>query len=325
MLSAGVMQHATLAAQPIHPLTITNLSPVILVQGLPDSHNPDVITHNNWEVRVNYDYVSNFTHDKAANERLFFDGETARIALSLKTRLFRDADIEFVMPYISHDGGSLDAFIENWHDFFGLPQNSRDNWPRNQLRYWYEKNGVSYFDLTEPVSGAGDAQLILGVMLNSQWFPRQRQLTFKTAVKFPSGDADKLTGSGGFAVSAWLTGDSSTQWFNFPGLTYYHGGIMWLQEGDILADQQRPLVMFGGIGTGVRVTEHIALQLQLDTHSAMYRDSSFNEINSYALMFTMGGNLKLSDVWDLDLAVVEDLYAHTAPDVVFHWAINGRF
>ncbi|MGD8886423.1 MAG: DUF3187 family protein, partial [Gammaproteobacteria bacterium] len=210
-------------------------------------------------------------------------------------------------------------------DTFGLPQNGRDQWPRDQLWYFYEKNGVTQFELTEPVSGMGDAQLILGYKLDQQWFPNQSQLAFKTAIKIPTGDADKLTGSGGFALAAWLTGSSTTQWFQFPGSTYYHAGLMWLQEGDVMAGQQRPLAAFGGIGTGARITERVVLQLQLDGHSSMYKDSRFNEINQIALMFTLGGNLKLSDHWNLDVAVVEDMYVHTAPDVVFQFKLNGRF
>lgn len=278
-----------------------------------------------WQIHLANDHASNFTHATAGTEQVFFDGETTRLAVSMKHRLARNTDIEFLLPFIRHSGGTLDGFIENWHDFFGLPQNGRDKWPRDQLRYFYEHDGVSQFDITTPVSGMGDAQLIVGYRLERAWFAAQRPLTVKASLKFPTGNAQKLTGSGAVALSGWLTGETATSWFQLPGLTYYHAGISWLQRGEVLAQQQRAWVMFAGLGSGVRLSGHIALQLQLDTHTSLYRDSQFNEINQTALLFTVGGNFTINPLWNLDIAVVEDLYVHTAPDVVFHLGLNGKF
>jgi hypothetical protein len=324
LLAVVLIQPPAWAAPSIHPLSTTNMSPVSLIQGLPPSHGAAVATSGDWQTSIDFSHANNFTHESTANEQVFLDGATTRVALSVKTGLFADADMELMVPFIKHYDGSLDSFIENWHDFFHLPQNGRKQWPRDQLLFLYKKNNVTQLEINEPVSGIGDARLTLGFKLNRHWFPHQKRLALKTAIKFPTGDAEKLTGSGGYGVFAWLTGDSATQWFQFPGLTYYRAGIAWLQDGDVMADQQRPFVAFGGIGTGARFSQRIVLQLQLDTHTSLYRDSTFNEINQYALMFTMGGNLKLTDAWNLDIAVVEDLYVHTAPDVTFQLKLNGR-
>lgn len=324
LLAIVLRQSPAWAAASLHPLSTTNLSPVSLIQGLPSSHGAEVVAPDDWQTSIDFSHANNFTHDSTANEQVFLDGATTRVALSVKTGLFTDVDMELMVPFIKHYRGSLDGFIENWHDFFNLPQNGRKQWPRDQLLFMYKKNNVTQLEINEPVSGIGDARLTLGFKLNRHWFPRQQHLALKTAIKFPSGEAAKLTGSGGYGVFAWLTGDSATQWLQFPGLTYYRAGIAWLQDGDVMADQQRSFAAFGGIGTGARFSQRIVLQLQLDTHTSLYRDSTFNEINQYALMFTMGGNLKLTDAWNLDIAVVEDLYVHTAPDVTFQLKLNGR-
>ncbi|WP_455201343.1 DUF3187 family protein [Kaarinaea lacus] len=39
----------------------------------------------------------------------------------------------------------------------------------------------------------------------------------------------------------------------------------------------------------------------------------------------MGGNVKFSNSWNLDVGVVEDLIVHASPDVIFHLRLNGRF
>lgn len=324
LLSIVLTQPPVWAAPSIHPLSITNLSPVSLIQGLPPSHGAALAAAGDWQTSVDFSHANNFTHNSTANEQVFLDGATTRVALSVRTGLSAGVDMELMVPFVKHYSGTLDSFIKNWHDFFHLPQNGRDQWPHDQLLYMYKKNNVTQLQINEPVSGIGDARLTLGFKLNRHWFPRQKHLAVKTAIKFPTGDAEKLTGSGGYGAFAWLTGDSATQWFQFPGLTYYRAGVAWLQDGDVMADQQRSFAAFGGIGTAARFSNRIVLQLQLDTHNSLYRDSTFNEINQYALMFTMGGNLKLTDAWNLDIAVVEDLYVHTAPDVTFQLKLNGR-
>jgi hypothetical protein len=312
-------------AQQIHPLTITNTSPVILVQGLPSARDPQLAEPGEVKVSLAYEIASHFTFQDSDNENLLFDGETTRVTLSLKTGLSRDMDLELQLPYVSHDGGFLDSFIINWHDLFGLPQNGRDLAPRNQLQYSYQKNGVILLDFPEPAGGVGDVQLILGVKLNQQWLPKQNNLTLKTAIKFPSGDSVRLTGNNAYAVSGWLAGDMQTDWFGRQGMTYLNLGAMWLEQGEVLPEQQRSWVWFAGIGSGVKVSERIVLQAQLDTHSQFYQGSSFVEIDSYVLQLTLGGNIQFNKQWNLDIGVVEDLVVHASPDVIFHLGLNSRF
>lgn len=309
----------------MHPLNITDTSPVNLVQGLPNARDPQITRPGKVRVNLLYEITSNFTNQESDSENVMFDGETTLAALSLKTGLSQDLDLEIQIPYISHDGGFLDSFIIDWHDFFGLPQNGRDIAPQNQLEYSYQKNGVTLLDVQEPASGVGDVQLIVGFRMDQHWLPKQNNLSFKTAIKFPSGDSASLTGNGAYAVSAWFSGDMQTDWFGWQGLTYMSLGAMWLEQGEVLTEQQRSWVWFGGIGSGVKVSDRIVLQVQLDTHSPFYQDSSFVEIDSYVLQLTLGGNIQFSKQWNLDIGVVEDLVVNASPDVIFHLGLNGRF
>lgn len=312
-------------AEQIHPINITNTSPVILVQGLPNARDPRLSDPGEHQINLVYEIASHFTFEDTDNESLLFDGETTRALLSLKTGLSHDLELEVQLPYISHDGGFLDSFIINWHDFFGLPQNGRDVAPRNQLDYSYQKNGITLLNFKEPASGIGDVQLILATKLDQQWLPQQNNLVLKTAIKLPTGDSTRLTGNGAYAVSFWLAGDMRTDWFNRHGMTYVNLGAMWLEQGEVLSAQQQSWAWFGGIGSGLKVSERIVLQAQLDTHSQFYQDSSLVEVDSYALQLTLGGNFQFNKQWNLDIGVVEDLVVHASPDVIFHLGLNGRF
>ena len=100
---------------------------------------------------------------------------------------------------------------------------------------------------------------------------------------------------------------------------------MLLEEADIISDQQQPVALFGGLGTGVEITHQVALQLQLDSHTPLYKGSDLKELGSMSFLLSMGGNYRINANWNLDVAVVEDILPHAAPDVIFHLGVNGRW
>ena len=65
-----------------------------------------------------------------------------------------------VLPYVQHSGGELDGFVDDWHEFFGLPESDRPKAPTDRLLYYYEKNGEVLLDFRDSESGVGDIQLM---------------------------------------------------------------------------------------------------------------------------------------------------------------------
>ena len=314
-----------LQAASIHPLSTSNTRPVVLIHAIPTSRSAEITAQDDWQISIDTELTNHFSYNYDSNETVRFDGETTRVAMSIKRGVTDNAELEVVVPFVSHDGGSLDQFIEDWHDVFGFPQNGRKQHPRDQLHFYYVKNGVVKLDFREPASGVGDVQFIYAVNMIEPRESGNGHLALKTSIKLPTGDSEKLTGSGGSSVSAWLTGDKSTSWFGFDGLNYFSAGAMWMEEGDVIADQQRSFALFGGIGSGVEVSKRIALQLQLDAHTPLYEGSDLTEMGSVAFLLTIGGSLEFSENWNLDLAVVEDILPHSAPDVTFHLGVNSRW
>jgi len=292
---------------------------------LPVARDPEIVASGQWKIGLDYAVTNHFSHTQTSQEAVRFDGESQRTTISVTRGWGDDWQLSLQVPFVRYSGGSLDGFIESWHNFFGLPQNGRKQTPRNQLHFFYQKNGKVLLDFTEPTSAIGDAQLIYARKIHATWFAGQHNLSFKTAIKFPTGDSEKLTGSGAMALSAWITADGRTTWFGLPGMTYGSAGAMLLQQGDVLPDQQRDYALFGGLGTGLQVNNSIVLQTQLDVHSSLYHDSGLREINSVAIQFTMGGNIKLNNALDMDIGVVEDLLPQASPDVIFHLGVNGRW
>ena len=102
-------------------------------------------------------------------------------------------------------------------------------------------------------------------------------------------------------------------------------GLLLLGQGDVLEDQQRQLAWFGGVGAAFQPWQHVKLQLQIDTHSSIYRNSQFQSIDSQAVQLATGGTIILDTDQEIEIAVVEDIAVGTAPDVVFHLAWRKHY
>src|SRR5690606_36588858 len=100
-------------------------------------------------------------------------------------------------PLLVTGGGMLDSMIENWHDWFGLPNGGRDQIARDQYRYQYLRGGQPPMQLpTQPQpifdiggSDAGIGDIRLGVARCGEAGGCWRALA-----QLPTGDADRLLG-----------------------------------------------------------------------------------------------------------------------------------
>jgi hypothetical protein len=223
------------------------------------------------------------------------------------------------VPLISHDGGGLDNLIESWHNFWGLPDGGRPDYPQDQLDYSYQDNGQSLAAVTESRSGIGDVSLGLGYQLAAN---EKRQWALRTSVKLPTGDAEKLLGSDSTDVAAgiYLTDHSLVQKYN---VTWHaSGGLLWMGSGQVLDDQRQDWVAYGSLNFSWLATPNFSLKLQFDAHTAFY-DSALKELGKSSAQLVFGGAVRLGKNWVLDLAVGEDIVVDTAPDVAFHIGLRA--
>jgi hypothetical protein len=150
-------------------------------------------------------------------------------------------------------------------------------------------------------------------------------LALRAALKLPTGESRSLRGSGSTDFSLYLCGSMNnfTEWGSL-GLFGSVGGMA-MTRGDVLSDQQNNLVGFGTLGLGWGPAEWISFKLQLNGHTAVYRNSSLTELSDNSLMLVIGGAAKLPDGYLLDIGVSEDVAVATAPDVAFHLGLSKHF
>jgi hypothetical protein len=258
--------------------------------------------------RVDLFWGSTALMQERGDEALLVDAETREARLTLQGS-FAETGIgwQLQIPYRYTGGGSLDSFIDSWHDTFGLPDGARSALPRDQIGIAYTRAGTRELSINSSTSGLADIQAAVGYSL-----PVDASLTAWLTVKLPTGDADELTGSGGTDVSLLLASQHrlSDRWSVFG-----QAAATYLGDGDLLPDQQRSVVWSGMAGISAQAWRRLSLKAQIDAHTAAY-DSNL-DFFSDAVVLTVGGDYYFESGWRLDLGVSEDIAVEHSPDVVF--------
>ena len=317
-----VLALVTVAALPAaandRPLALRNTSPIANLYGLPRMLGATRLQGPGIEHQITLEEANNFTDRSKANQRIFFDGETSIISYRGRTAIGERWEVGVELPYVIHHGGGLDGPIDEFHELFGLPDGNRSIARRNRLDYAILVDGVEYANFQDSQRHVGDVRFNAGrVVLETQ----SVNATLRAQVKVPTGDADRLTGSGAWDVASWVeAGVRDVAGVSGFGLSL-GGGAMYLGEGDIVPDDQERFVLVGHVGLNYRLSDTVYVHGQLDAHSKLW-DNDVRQAES-ALQGTLGGRVKLAPRMWLDIAVLEDLTADSSSDVVFQFALSA--
>jgi uncharacterized protein DUF3187 len=302
------------------PLALSDRQPLVQLYNLPAARSGAIVTDDRTNMRLGFDVANNFTSSQRGSETVFLDGESRRLELGATRGLGNGWEVGFSLPWISYSGGSLDNFIEGWHRTFGLPDGDRSKYRRNQLRFQYQRAGLSELDIGSAESGIGDLQLNAAYSLSST---TNSAVALAAAINLPTGDADKLTGADATDLSVTL---AATRYalFDLPLTATVNIGSMWLDRGAVLGDRQKSNVWFGAAEIGWAVADAWRLKAQLAAHSAFYR-SDLRELGAASAQLLLGGSVRLSPRYWLDVAVGEDIAVNTAPDVTLQVALKAAW
>jgi hypothetical protein len=255
---------------------------------------------------------SHSTRDTDGGESILFDGETRRLGLSYRRRVSERLELGVEIPWISHESGSLDGFIDRWHSIFGLPNGIRNERPKDQLLFSYEDNGRQ-FSMTSNTHGAGDVRLLGGWLLTQS---AQSSSALRFSVKLPTGDSDRLLGSGSTDVSLGIAGDGRRVMGIEKLSGFYRTSATWLGSPDFDTLRIRRVVGQVSAGVGYDLTARTTVALQMLLRSPVY-DSGVSPLGDVAASLTMGVRFRLPQEYDLSVAVAEDVHPGSLPDVTF--------
>jgi hypothetical protein len=314
--------HPVCAAE-INPFDTFNQSPLVQIYGLLGPGRAKVLRPGENEVTVGCDLANNFAHDANQREAVFLDGETIRSRFAYSRGFAGGYEAGIELPVLYQSGGFLDGFIEGWHSFFGLYNGTRGEEPKNRLLYQYIKDGTVRIRQTRDSAGIGDLRLSGATQLYRQ---NGSDIALRGLLKLPTGDSASLFGSGSTDLSLWLSADHDFPFQRFGHATVFgSSGVLVKTRGDVLADQERPLVWFGNLGAGWNPNRVLVLKLQVSSHTPFYRDSDLIELNGFVTQLTYGVTIAFSEKLSLDFGMSEDVAIDRSPDTTFHLSLSKRF
>ena len=291
---------------------IRNHNPFLQIFGLPAFQTGELVEPGRLEFGISYDMANDADDADRLTERLIIDAESQVLSVTLRRRVGERFEFGVDVPYVRHSEGFLDSVIYNFHNLVGLPNSNRDG-PEDQYRLFFEKEGTVLFDTGTPTSGLGDIQLSAAMKLG--------KATLRAAVKAPTGDSDKLTGSGATDLSLGLYGGSVTSFFDrdlgYSGFV----GVLALGEGDVMTELQRSAAPYGGAALRWQATQRLALATQLYVQGP-YFNINLDELGGTTFQLAFGADFRLRRTL-LRLAIVEDIAAGAAPDFALHLSFRS--
>ncbi|MEM7764616.1 MAG: DUF3187 family protein [Pseudomonadota bacterium] len=266
--------------------------------------------------------ASHAARERRGDRLALFDGETTRVSLSASRSMGERWRLDISARYFWINKGVLDPFIDSWHKAFGLPEGIRDDRPRDVLDFQVSDNGSDIIQLGARQRGIGDTRL----RAHYRWREADAEhgeITLTTAIKLPTGDAARLTGSGGVDVGFGLNYRSAAhpdnRWRWSVG-----GSMTWLGDSDIVGLAERRAAASAQISADYRVTSALSLGARLQAHSAVI-DSTLNNIGAPAAQLITGGEWRFHERWALRVTVAEDVIVEHSPDVTFRIGIAQRY
>ena len=260
------------------------------------------------------------------------DGETHSLTARLQFRAFERWRFGVTVPWISHSGGFMDDLIDTWHDVFALPEGIRPQLEQDQILYDLQRQGASVYRLDDSVSGIGDLRIgatgelgsferyaepgtVGGYFLRVPW-------RIVLNAKLPTGDADKLTGSGNTDLAVglgWRAPPSATSRFNW----WLDVGAVFPGDVDIAALETESQVWYYDAAMTFRIVRKLDAILQFAGHSRLY-SGNVSQLGKPSSQVAIGGLWRVSPRFGLRFGFFEDIDAESAPDFGVELALIVR-
>ena len=299
------------------PFLIQNDHPIGRLYGLPTGDDAVPVALSGFDGRAALDVGNNSFERYRGADELVLDGETWVARFAGRYGWKNGWCVALGVPVVFHQGGGTDSFIEEYHDALGLPDGNRKRRAADRLEYRYRRDGETLFCQTDSTTGLGDVRLSVSAPL-ARDKAGARALDAVAGVEVPTGDPDRLLGSGSWDFSLGLAAcdfASLSKWnLEFHGAA----GLLALTAGDVLEDFQEPFAGYGNLSVGWRLASWLVPRMQVDVHSPFFADTGMASLDDWAVQLTCGATVRLPAGFALDVAVAEDVAVNTAPDVVFH-------
>lgn len=269
LLPAFITCTAIMTGMPVNASTPhANFNPFLQSLGLRVTDKP---SNASWQLQGELSLSNEYQRETRENELLILDYEQLRLDLSLQHRLNDNWRIGVNAGFFNQGGGFGDAVIDGWHDFFSLPENGRNQVPRDQFNIRYQRNGQTIIDLDK---GNGLAYASVNV---SRSLGQNRGLHW--TLSLPGSDSYQIAST----ARPTLSMAYSQHWAHDKlGQFSAEAGFSYRDKNGALAALQNEWLFSGSVGWTYPLFETIGILLQLDANSAAYQDTGLATLESAA-------------------------------------------
>ena len=308
-----------LAQSGFGPLRVGERNPLVNRFLSPRAERADLLPRG--VVQLTFSPAFSNVFERQSNESFIQEIDLENLTLTLDggTGLGGGWEVGGSIGMQSYFGGFLDAFIQEFHQTFDLPNDTRDEVPNGSYRYRLSDGSGSFLVDTPKGIGERDDTELYGKFKLPFWNDHSRAASLKLSLKLPTGTA--------------ATSSQRADW----GLTFlfrrswekihYHStaSLLLLNPPPVLEPIVNKVSLFLSQTVERTVARNLAVLVQLDGGPSLFHGTGLSNMDEPALNLT-AGLAGIKGPWQWQLGFAEDLTGDgPAIDFTVHIALSRSF
>ncbi len=279
----------------------------------PDGAKPHPKRHVKCSVNMEYSNIYQIREEPGWHVEV--DTEALRASLDVVYGLWDDLDVGIEIPFIYFLGGFLDHTTEEVHDLLSVSNFSRDLRRENDLSYFINREGKSWFFVDSPTSGLGDI-LLHGKYRFLREGSKVPSVSLRLGVKFPTGDEERGMGSGEFDLGYGIAVEK--HWGKLALYLNLNHLLLGDPDGDFDIDIHN--AFSGSFAAEYRPWKKFSLVAQINGHTSPY-GTGMKSLDDDALQILVGVKYRILKDLTWQISFTEDIGGVTVSDFTIHTGI----
>lgn len=262
-------------------------------------------------VRGDAAYSNLFLLGSGANgARWKMDGEYLRVATSLRAGLGGGLELGVEAPFAHTSGGFLDSFVIDYHDTLGLPDQNRQNSPRDDFEIAARRGSRDVWTVSEENGTLLDVPLWLSWQITDP--DAGLGLAVRGGIELPTGNDRRGYGNGELDTSVGLVLEDHAFGCGFYG----HVQHTFAGTPDQSRDQGFRFRDVTSVGLAIEAPLDTGLAglLQFEWETSTLRDLGIRTTTRDQLLLWAGFRLGLDTDTTVEVGFGEDLIGLVSPD-----------
>jgi hypothetical protein len=304
------------------PLQSTNRFPLHMLVLTPRPVKVDLPKQGTLEATLAVEYNSTYFTHRNAHWDFLIDMETLVAELSAVYGMTGKLAVRLDLPMLSMGSGFLDGFLQNYHDFLGVPNYDRESRPEDTFAYRVTKDGHTWIQADSGPLRIGDVRMSIQCALaplNVGGYPVNSAVL--VSVKLPTGDSRSGMGSGRYDAGVFLP----MQWKRGQWTAYVMPGAMWVGDPETRGAQlsaRSSTSLFAG--AAYAYNDKWRWLAQVNYFSSPFEACGLNALDAGALEIALGLQRTLNKTVYAEFVFCEDL-SYAVPDFNIRMGLTWRF